>query len=42
MAGFQCMHESIKLHAKDLLGRDNIKSTDLKTVKKKKVGESLK
>ena len=30
------MHESIELHAKDLLCRGNIKSTDLKTVKKKK------
>ena len=36
------MLESIKLHAKDLLCRGNIKTTDLKTVKKKKVEESLK
>ena len=33
------MHESIELHAKDLLCRGNIKSTDLKTVKKKKKNE---
>ena len=36
------MHESIKLHAKDFLCRGNMKSTDLKTVKKKNEESLLK